>query len=148
MPQSENKPAPSETERVFRAAVSAWANRDLDVVMSLMADNVVRSINVDGEQVPFAASAVGKDAVREKLQLMLDTFEFGAFVTDFLKVDGAVARSRIMIIFRHIASGEILNTRFRLVIEQSDGLIVRMDEFHDPFYLEAFMRLVEDGNQS
>lgn len=135
-----------ETERVFRAAVSAWANRDLDAVMSMTADNVVRFINVDGEQVPFAASVVGKEELRAKLQLMLDTFEFGAFVTDFLKIEGAVARSRIMIIFRHVASGEILNTRFRLVIEHSEGKIVRMDEFHDPFYLEAFMRLVEpDG---
>ena len=135
-----------ETERVFRTAVSAWANRDLDAVMSMTADNVVRFINVDGEQVPFAASVVGKEELRAKLQLMLDTFEFGAFVTDFLKIEGAVARSRIMIIFRHVASGEILNTRFRLVIEHSEGKIVRMDEFHDPFYLEAFMRLVEpDG---
>jgi hypothetical protein len=110
-----------------------------------MADDVVQAINVDGELVPFAASAVGKGAVREKLRLMTDTFAFGAFVTDFVKVDGGVARSRIMIIFRYIPSGETLNTRFRLVIEQSDGLVVRLYEFYDPSYLRAFMRLVDSG---
>lgn len=148
MPRVERSELEDETEKVFRAAVSAWANRDLDTLMALMAEDVVRQINVDGEVVPFAASATGKAALRQQLQLMLDTFEFGAYVTDFLKVDGNVARSRIMIIFRHIDSGETLNTRFRLVIEQCDGRIVRMAEYHDPFYLEAFMRLVtndQDG---
>ncbi len=66
-------------------------------------------------------------------------------MTDFVKVDGRVAWSQIMVIFRDIPSGETLNPRFRLVIEQSDGLVVRLNEFHNPSYLQAFMRLVDSG---
>jgi len=130
------------TGRTFRCAVSAWANRDLDAVMRTMSDDVVHNLNVDGTLVPFAASVTGKAALREKLQLMLDTFEFGAFVTEGLKIDGSVARAQIKIIYIHFGTGERLNVSFRFIVEQRDGLIVRMDEFHDAAYLEAFVRLV------
>jgi len=132
----------AETRRVFQGAVSAWANRDLDLAMSFMSDEVVHILNVDGEVAPFAASTNGKAALRTKLQLLLDTFDFGALVTDHLKIDGAVARAGIKIIYIHIGSGERLNVRFRFIVEQHHGLIVRMDEFHDAAYLESFVRLV------
>lgn len=122
--------------------MSAWANGDLDEVMSFLHDDVVRNVNVDGELVPFAASVVGKAAIRERMQMAVDTFEFGSYVTDYLRVEEHIARARMRSIYIHLATGERLNMRFRLVVEQHDGLITRIDGFYDRFYLEAFARLV------
>jgi len=110
--------------------------------MCFIGDNVVHILNVDGQVAPFAASTTGKAALRDKLQLLLDTFDFGAFVTDSLKVERNVARAHIKIIYMHFDTGERLNVSFRFNIAQRDGLIVHMDEFHDAAYLEAFVRLV------
>ena len=44
--------------------------------------------------------------------------------------------------YRHRDSGEMLNGRFRMVMQVTDGLLVRTDEYHDRAKVEAFMRLV------
>ncbi len=44
--------------------------------------------------------------------------------------------------YRHRASGEVLDGRFRHVMRVKDGLIVRTDEYHDRAKVETFMRLV------
>ncbi|MFY0611321.1 MAG: nuclear transport factor 2 family protein [Hyphomicrobiaceae bacterium] len=127
------------TRRVFEQAMTAWANQDLDRALRFVSDDIVHTLNVDGELVPFAASVKGKGAMREKLELMLETFEIGAYVTDHLSVQGHVVRANMKAVYIHLASGERLITKFRYVIEQRNGLMVRINEFHDAAYLEAFM---------
>ena len=130
------------TKRVFEQTMTAWANQDLDRALSFVSDDIVHTLNVDGELVPFAASVKGKAAMREKLELMLNTFEIGACVTDHVSVQGNTTRANMKAIYVHLASGQRLVTKFRYVIEQRDGLIVRINEFHDAAYLEAFMRFI------
>jgi ketosteroid isomerase-like protein len=130
------------TLRIVEDAISAWANRDLERTLSYMHEDVVHRLNVNSETVPFGGSTFGKAALRQKLQLLLDTFEFGAFVTEHAKVDETVVRVRIKIIYIHFLTGERLNVRFRFVITHHDGLITRIEELHDAAYVEAFMRLV------
>jgi ketosteroid isomerase-like protein len=45
--------------------------------------------------------------------------------------------------YRHRDSGEVLSGRFRHVMRVENGLIRRVDEFHDRAKVEAFMRLVK-----
>jgi ketosteroid isomerase-like protein len=123
-------------QRVFKDATSAWANRDLERTLSFMSEDVVHTLNISG------ASTTGKRALRKKLQLILDTFEFGAFVTDRIVVTGKVVRANIKIIYIHIGTHERLNVRFRFVCTVRDGLIVHLEEWHDAAYFESFMRLV------
>ena len=82
------------TRQVFQGAVSAWAGRDLDGLMHYVGDEIANDINVDPNVVPFAPSVVGKAAYRDKLQHILDSFEFTSYVTNHLVVDGATARRR------------------------------------------------------
>ena len=128
------------TRRIFESAATAWSNYQIERTLSFMSEDVVHTLNVDGELVPFAASVRGKAAMREKLGMMLDPFEIGAYVTDHLTVQGNNLRANMKIIYIHQASGERLITNFRLAIEQRDGLMVQIDEFHDAAYLEAFVR--------
>jgi len=137
----------ANTHHIFLAAVSAWANRDLNSLAPLIADEVIRNVNVDPVIVPFAASVVGKDAYLETLQLNLQKFEFGAYVTDFLQIDGNIARASMKTIWTHRGSGEMLKTRHTVVVTQRNGKIVSFDKYCDAAYLEAFARLVATCNR-
>ncbi len=128
--------------RVFERAATAWSNYRLEKALSFMSEDVEHTLNVDGEIVPFAASVKGKAAMRKKLQMVLDTFEIGAYVTDHVAVQGCMLRANMRIVYIHRATGERLITRFRFVIRQRNGLMERIDEFHDAAYLESFMRYV------
>ena len=74
--------------------------------------------------------------------MVLDTFEIGAYVTDHIAVQREMLRANMKIVYIHRASGERLITRFRFAIRLRNGLMQRIDEFHDAAYLEAFMRFV------
>lgn len=131
-----------ETRRVFQRMATAWANHDLEGTLALMSEKVVHTINVARDVMPFAASVNCKADMRRKLEQMLMAFEVGAYVTDHLSVEGHVARAYVKIIYVHIDSGERLITRVRYVVEQRDGQVVRIDQYQDAAYVEAFMRLI------
>jgi ketosteroid isomerase-like protein len=130
------------TRQVFQGAVSAWAGRDLDGLMHYIGDEIANVINVDPSVVPFAPSVVGKAAYRDKLQHILNSFEFASYVTNHLAVDGDTARANMKIIWYHIATGERLQTSFRFLVEQRGGRITRINQFYDAAYLETFARLI------
>jgi ketosteroid isomerase-like protein len=130
------------TRHVFQGAVSAWAGRDLDGLMHFIGDEIANDINVDPSVVPFAPSVVGKAAYRDKLQHILDNFEFASYVTNHLVVDGGTARANMKIIWYHTTTGERLQTSFRFLVEQREGRITRINQFYDAAYLETFARLI------
>lgn len=130
------------TRRLFERFATALANGNLEAILGCMSEQVTQETNVDGELVPYAAAVVGEDAMRRKLQLFLETFEIGAYVTDRLTVTGKIARSRMKAIFVHRATGERLMINFRLSVEVCDGAIVSVTVFHDAKYLEAFEQFV------
>ena len=132
----------TRTRKIFEETMTAWANQDLDRALRFVSEDIIHTLNVDGELVPFAASVKGKAAMREKLEVMLKAFEIGACVTDHVSVQGNIIRANMKAIYIHLASGERLITKFRYVIEQRDGLMMRINEFHDAAYLEAFMRFI------
>lgn len=137
-----NRTAEQVTRDVVSRTLSAWANRDLDATLAGMSEDVEHVINVDGSLAPYAESTRGKAALRPKLQVLLDTFEFNAFVVDSLTVQDVTARASVMIMYVHKVTRDRLDVRFRFVFTVADGLITRMEEYHDKTLVEAFMRLV------
>lgn len=130
------------TRRVFLDCLAAWTSRDLEGALGFMSDDVVHILNVDGMLVPCAASVEGKPALRKKLQLLFDTFTFDALVNDGLRVERCTVTAHFKFIYTHTASGERLIGCYRFITQQRDGLIFRMEEYHDAAYIEAFFRLV------
>ena len=131
----------AETRALAEAALGAWARRDLEGTLACFAEDVVHAINVDAAVVPFAASSTCKADVRQQLQALLDTFDFDAFVVDRMRVEGATARIGVLAYYKHKASGERFDIRFRMVLRQDGGLITRLEEYHDAAWIEAFVRL-------
>jgi ketosteroid isomerase-like protein len=136
------------TRRLLLDCLEAWANRDLEGTLSFFTEDIVHILNIDGAAVPCAASVEGKPALREKLLLLLDTFDVDALTNDTYRVEGGRASGSYKFTYIHRASGERLSGSFRFVIEQRDGLIFRMEEYHDAAYVEAFVRLVAMPKES
>ncbi len=99
-------------------------------------------MNVDGQSVPYASSAVGKADVRQRLQLLLDTFVVNAFVVEALVHEIDHSRTIVLGHYRHKKTGERLDSKVRFHGWVENGLITRLEEYHDATYVEAFERFV------
>ncbi len=135
-----------EERAVFRLAHLRWNDGDLDGFMDCLADDIVYMVNVAG--VPYAADAVGKDEVRARLQLLLDTFVVNAFVIERLVHEADSSRSTVLGYYKHKKTGERLDIRPRFRGWVKDGLLTRIEEQHDAAYIEAFERFVRYLEQS
>ncbi len=132
----------SDERKIVGKAISCWGESNLEGLLSCFTDDVVYNVNVDGQQVPYAASAIGKDAVRPRLQLLLDTFEIQAFVPESIIHAAECTRVRILGFYKHRRTGERLDIFPHFHLYVRDGLAYRVDELHDAAYVEAFQRFV------
>jgi len=119
-----------------------WAASDLDGVMALFAEDVLHLINVDGFAVPYAVSTYGKEDLRQRLQLVLDTFSIDKFEIESHSHEREFSRSIVTTHKTHKRTGERLWERLHLRFWFEHGHIVRVEERHDAPYIEAFQRLV------
>lgn len=132
-----------ERERApFYRAHTAWAAADLDGFMVHIAEDILYIVNVDGLQVPYALSAVGKEDVRQRLQILLDTFFIEKFAIEILVHEEDYSRSIVHGIYRHKSTNEYLDIKLRFRGWVKNGLITRLEEYHDAAYIEAFERFV------
>lgn len=136
----------ADAHRLVNHTLNAWARRDLEETIRHLAPDIDFFVNVDPDIAPFAASARGRDAVRARLQVMLDTFHFDAFIAEEVRVSPGsptVARVSIAYFYREKTTNQRLDGRFRVVFYIDDGAIVRLEELHDSRYIEAFAQLVK-----
>ena len=134
---------PSPADRAaFEQAHSRWAVGDLEGFLDLFTEDVLYNVNVDGLAVPYASSALGKEDVRQRLQLLMLTFTVDKFVPESIVDAADHCRSVVIGHYTHRKTGEVLKVRVRFRVWFRDGLISRMDEHHDAAYVEAFQRFV------
>lgn len=134
---------PSRAERAaFAEAHVRWAASDLEGFLEHLTEDVLYTVNVDGLAVPYASSALGKEDVRQRLQLLLDTFTVDKFEPESMVDESDHFRSVVVGHYTHRNTGEELRVRVRFRVWFRDGLIARMDEHHDAAYVEAFQRFV------
>jgi hypothetical protein len=119
-----------------------WAAGDLEGVMALFAEEVLHLINVDGLAVPYATSTYGKEDLRQRLVLVLDTFYIDKFLFESYTHEREFTRAVAVTQKTHKKTGERLCERLRLRFWFENGLIVRVEEHHDARYIEAFQRFV------
>jgi ketosteroid isomerase-like protein len=134
---------PIDQERlpVIRA-LTRWAAGDLEGTLAPFSEDVLYRINVDGIAVPFASSSLGKEDLRQRLELVLDTFDKEVFDVESLVHEPEFTRVVVYGHYKHKKSGERLIARIRLRYWVRNGLIVRVDERRDAQYVEAFQRFI------
>jgi ketosteroid isomerase-like protein len=134
---------PSPDDRsVFVRAHEAWAAGDFEGFLSLLDDDIIYIVNVDGMQVPYAMSAVGKTDVQDRLQLLLDTFVVTKFAPEKMVDEAEHSLSVVHGVYRHKKTGEILDIKLRFRAWIANGLITRLEEIHDARFIEAYERFV------
>ena len=127
----------------FIGALEAWKAQDLDRLMTFVADDILYLINVDGIQVPYAMSAVGKEDLRGRLQVVIATFDLITYTIDRIVHEPDYSRALVHGVYRHIKTGEILDIHLRFYAWfGEDGLLTRVHELHDATYLAAFEQFV------
>lgn len=127
---------------VFRRAVRCWSDEDFEGTVALLADDIVHTVNVDALQIPWVSSAEGKANVSARLKLIADTFVINAFVLETITYEEGEIRATVLGYHVHRKTRERLDVRVRFRVRVRDGLIVRIDEFLDAAYIEAFQRFV------
>ncbi len=132
----------AEERSVFLRAHHAWGDGDMDTFLTYLAEDILYTVNVDGLSVPYASSAVGKEDVRQRLQLLLDTFVVNAFVVETLVHETDHSRTIVLGYYKHKRTGERLDIKVRFHGWVENGLIKRLEEYHDAAYVEAFERFV------
>jgi ketosteroid isomerase-like protein len=132
-------PAPAEVVTKFNAA---WEAGDIEAALSFIADDAVYELHVSNEVLPFGGEAVGHAAIETALRRIRADWDYILYRPMALAGAGDIVRFQVEFMYRHRASGQVLNGRFRLVMRIENGLIKRADEYHDRAKVEAFMRLV------
>lgn len=123
-------------------ALERWAAGDLEGTLAQFSDDTLYLVNVDGLAVPFASSTLGKEDLRQRLQLVKATFHEERFEPVSIVHELDHTRALVEIENRHKETGERLCVRMRLRYWVEDGRIVRTEERLDAQYVEAFQRLV------
>jgi ketosteroid isomerase-like protein len=123
-------------------ALERWAAGDLEGALAQFSEDILYLVNVDGLAVPFVASSLGKEDLRQRLQLIKATFYEEKFEPESIVYEADHTRALVDIVNRHKVTGERLCVRLRLRYWVQDGLIVRAEEHLDAQYVEAFQRFV------
>lgn len=134
-----------QPEEIVRACLARWADRDLDGTVAYFADDVRFSLHIEEGHLDLAGTATGREEVRRRLQHLLDTFDFLAYVVTALKANGPTVRTSILYYYRHKKSGLDIDNRYRHVWHVENGTILSCDEYHDAAALKAFMELAAKG---
>jgi len=123
-------------------ALERWAAGDLEGALAQFSEDILYLVNVDGLAVPFVASTLGKEDLRQRLQLIKGTFHEERFEIASVVHEADHTRALVIVENRHRATGERLCVRLRLRYWVEDGRIVRAEEHLDAQYVEAFQRFV------
>lgn len=140
------KPMPCGWQRgtcAFEQAHLKWIAGDFIAFMALFDEDIVWIVNIDGINVPYASSALGKEDLRWRLQHMMDVFSIDAFNVELIEHGPETCRSVVQLGYIHKRTGEPLDVKLRFTGWARDGRLVRMEERADASYVEAYAKFVQ-----
>ncbi|KWT69397.1 hypothetical protein APY04_1480 [Hyphomicrobium sulfonivorans] len=123
-------------------AIRAWAAGDVQRVLSVMHPDIIFLVNVDGIQVPWAASSYGREDVEFRITLVLTTFWIERFALKRIVSGPEFSTASVHGIYRHKNTGEVLDVMLRFNFWTANNQLTRIEEFVDGRYLEAYDRFV------
>lgn len=119
-----------------------WLAQDIEGTVATGAEDIVFALHISNDALPFGGETHGRDACRSLLYTILADFDYLRYEPVVLGEEDGVVRVQVSFHYHHRRTGENLIGTKRLVFKVRDGLIVRLDEYHDAGFVEAFMRLV------
>ena len=132
----------SDRSSVFQRAHECWRRGDFAGFLACLDDDIVYIVNIDGQQVPYAMSSLGKQDVKDRLELLLRTLTVDLFDVEKHMVQGDHEVSVVHGVYSHKRTGEVLDVKVRFKGWTRNGRLVRIEEIQDAKYVEAFERFV------
>lgn len=129
---------------VVVALLACWRAQDVEMTLLHCDEDVVYSLYLPREMVPFGGEARGKAAWRDVLHTMLEQYDYLRYDPDIVGVNGDVVRVQTQFRFRHRRTGEILEGTMRTVFTTGNGLVLRVDEYLDEALVAAFVQLTRN----
>lgn len=130
---------------VLEAAYAAWAARDLPATMSCFADDVTFVIHLPAEVAPFTGAVRGRDALAERLRMILHDFDFLEYRPLQITTEGQSFHSRVSFHYRHKDTGLDYDGRMRHEWRIEGDKIVHFEEFHDVERVRTFFAMVAES---
>ncbi len=134
--------SPAEIVQTF---LTRWAEDPAGTMATMVAPDIVYTLNVMPEAILLGGETVGWDAVNAKMMGIREVFDYLVYIPRILGADGQKVRARVELIFRHKASRELLMGQMRTVVTVRDEQVVRVDEYVDAPLIESFMRMFAGG---
>lgn len=134
-----------DTVNAISVALANYAAGDIEGFLSYLTDDVVYSLHLDETLYPFAGGIAGKHEFRQRLQEMRSAFDYIHWNPGTIRVaeDGS-AKVLVEFVYKHKASGEVLDGVYRLVVKiRADRKVCRLEEYHDAPRVHAFARLMK-----
>jgi len=130
--------------RAVVASLNAyWSAQDVEMTLAHCAEDVVYSLYVSEQTVPFGGEARGKAACRNVLHMMLEQFDYLKYEPVIVGADDDRVRVQISFRFHHRRTAENLDGSMRTGFTVKDELVERVHECLDEALVAAFMRLTQ-----
>jgi ketosteroid isomerase-like protein len=132
-----------DNEAIVTSWIACWATEDVEMTLLHLHEHIIYKVHASSEVLPFGGEKRGRDDLRNLMFDVLANFDVLEYSLKFIRVVGNGARAHVRYIYRHRATGEVLEDTRRLVVQFQDGLIGRIDAFYDDRMVEAFMRMTQ-----
>lgn len=129
---------------VVEACYASWAAKDLEAVLACFSDDVVYTMHLPQELMPFAGETRGKDAMAPRLKMIIDGFDFLEYRPKFYSDDSSVFHSQVRYRYRHKKTGYEIEGTMRHIWHVDGDQVVQLEEFHDSPRLQAFFELLAE----
>lgn len=132
-----------DCEAFVTSWIACWAAEDVEMTLSHLHKDIVYKVHASSDVLPFGGEKRGEEALRDLMFDVLTDFDVLQYSLRFIRVVRNGARAHVRYIYRHRATGEVLEDTRRLVLQFRDGRIGRIDAYYDDRMVEAFMRLTQ-----
>ena len=146
-----------DNRAVVGSFLACWSVQDVEMTVAHVHEDFVYALYVSETALPYGGETRGKENVRAVLYAILADFDYLRYEPEIISVEGDVVRVavegdvvRVAVAFtyHHRRTGEDLSGTKRMVFQLADGLITRIDEYHDAAKVEAFMRLAAQRTEA
>lgn len=129
---------PKATAMILGEIYDAWRAQDIDWLASYLPNDFSHITNVPASIGPTAGSCHGKRAAIDRWRAVMDDFEVLTFDTSGLIIERNRAAAEIPFRYRHRASGKLFEMTKGSFWTLEDGWPVRLTEYYDLAYIQAF----------
>lgn len=137
-----------DNRAIVESFLACWSVQDVEMTIAHVHDDFVYALYISETALPYGGETRGKDNVRAVLYAILAEFDYLRYDPAIVSIEGDVVRTSVAFVYHHRRTGENLSGTKRMVLQLKDGLITRIDEYHDAAKVEAFMRLTAQRTEA